>query len=96
MGIKIEAVATSVPESGGTLEMLIPLFRRHRHKRALILADEAAKKCLEKAGHEPGEVGLLINVGIYRDKNLGEPALASMIQEDIGADIGNDTILYGN
>ena len=88
MGIRIEAVATSVPESGGTLEMLIPLFRRHRHKKALILADEAAKKCLEKAGHESSEVELLINVGIYRYKNLGEPALASMIQEDIGADPG--------
>ena len=28
---------------------------------------------------------LLVNAGIYRDRNLGEPALAAMIQEDIGA-----------
>ena len=28
---------------------------------------------------------LLINAGIYRDRNLGEPALAAMIQQDIGA-----------
>jgi 3-oxoacyl-[acyl-carrier-protein] synthase-3 len=88
MGVKIEAVATSVPEGGGNLELLLPLLRRHRHKGALALADEAAKKCLNKANRQPGEVGLLINVGIYRDKNLGEPALASLIQEDIGANPG--------
>ena len=28
---------------------------------------------------------LLINTGIYRDKNLAEPALAALIQHDIGA-----------
>ncbi|MBO0880701.1 MAG: 3-oxoacyl-ACP synthase [Mycobacterium sp.] len=28
---------------------------------------------------------LLINAGIYRNRNLGEPALAAIIQEDIGA-----------
>lgn len=88
MGVKIEAAATSVPESGGNLELLFPLLRRHRHKSALALADEAANKCLNKANHQAIEVGLLINVGIYRDKNLGEPALASLVQEDIGANPG--------
>ncbi|MGC2564595.1 MAG: 3-oxoacyl-[acyl-carrier-protein] synthase III C-terminal domain-containing protein, partial [Mycobacterium sp.] len=34
---------------------------------------------------EPDDVDLLINTGIYRDKNLAEPALAALIQEDIGA-----------
>jgi 3-oxoacyl-[acyl-carrier-protein] synthase III len=57
---------------------------RNRHS-ALHLAVAAAKTCLAKAGREPSEVDLLINTGIYRDKNLAEPALAALIQDDIGA-----------
>ncbi len=57
---------------------------RNRHS-ALRLAVKAARDCLQKARREPHEVDLLINAGIYRDRNLGEPALAAMIQQDIGA-----------
>lgn len=89
MGTRIEAVATSVPCGSGALELLIPPLRRTRRKGALALADEAAKTCLERAGCDAAEVELLINVGVFRDKNLGEPALASLIQEDIGANPGH-------
>ena len=37
------------------------------------------------AGRDADDIDLLVNAGIYRDRNLGEPALAAMIQEDIGA-----------
>jgi 3-oxoacyl-[acyl-carrier-protein] synthase III len=57
---------------------------RNRHS-ALHLAVASAKTCLHRAGREPSEVDLLINTGIYRDKNLAEPALAALIQDDIGA-----------
>ncbi|OBH01815.1 3-oxoacyl-ACP synthase [Mycobacterium sp. E136] len=57
---------------------------RNRHS-ALRLIDRAAKKCLRKGRRNADEVDLLVNAGIYRDRNLGEPALASMIQDDIGA-----------
>ena len=57
---------------------------RTRHS-ALHLAVAAAKTCLQRAGREPDDVDLLINTGIYRDKNLAEPALAALIQEDVGA-----------
>ena len=57
---------------------------RTRHS-ALRLAVSAAKSCLQRADREPDDVDLLINTGIYRDKNLAEPALAALIQEDIGA-----------
>lgn len=57
-----------------------------RHRRsALRLAVSAAKTCLRRAGHDPDDLDLLINTGIYRDRNLGEPALAALIQEDIDA-----------
>lgn len=57
---------------------------RNRHS-ALRLAVAAAKGCLLQAGVAPTDLDLLINAGIYRDRNLGEPALAAMIQDDIGA-----------
>lgn len=56
-----------------------------RRRSALRLADAAAKACLRRAGRDPHDVDLLVNAGIYRDHNLGEPALAAMIQDDIGA-----------
>ena len=56
----------------------------HSHHDALWLADAAGKECLESAGVLPTDVDLLINVGLYRDRILGEPALASLVQEDIG------------
>ncbi len=57
---------------------------RTRHS-ALRLAVTAAKHCLHEAGRNAHDVDLLINAGIYRDRNLAEPALAALIQEDIGA-----------
>ena len=57
---------------------------RGRHS-ALSLAVTVAKQCLHQAGREPSDLDLLVNAGIYRDRNLGEPALAALIQDDIGA-----------
>ncbi len=61
---------------------------RNRHS-ALHLAVRAAKNCLHDAGRDPHDVDLLVNAGIYRDRNLGEPALAAMIQQDIDANPEN-------
>ncbi|MFE9258183.1 hypothetical protein [Streptomyces sp. NPDC006879] len=44
----------------------------------------AAELCLARAGVAPEHVGLLINTGIYRDQNLIEPAMAALIQCDLG------------
>ena len=57
---------------------------RSRHS-ALHLAVAAAKSCLKHAQRDANDLDLLVNAGIYRDKNLAEPALAALIQEDIGA-----------
>src|SRR5512142_301613 len=57
---------------------------RGRHS-ALHLAVSAAKECLHRAGCDPDDLDLVVNAGIYRDRNLGEPALAALIQDDIGA-----------
>ncbi|KUI32630.1 3-oxoacyl-[acyl-carrier-protein] synthase III C-terminal domain-containing protein [Mycobacterium sp. GA-2829] len=56
---------------------------RHRHS-ALQLAVEAGRDCLAAADQRTDDVSLLINAGIYRDRNLGEPALAALIQDELG------------
>jgi len=79
MGARIEAV--SALTSHGLRK---PTARR--------LADAAARTCLEHARREPGDIDMLINAGIYREDNMGEPALAALIQEDIGANRGQPPI----
>jgi 3-oxoacyl-[acyl-carrier-protein] synthase-3 len=59
-----------------------------RKSTARQLADAAARDCLTHAGRQPSEVGLLINTGVYREDSMGEPALAALVQEDIGANLG--------
>jgi 3-oxoacyl-[acyl-carrier-protein] synthase-3 len=63
-----------------------------RKATARRLADDAMRRCLALAGRQPAEVDLLINAGVYREDNMGEPALAALIQEDIGANLGQPPV----
>ena len=58
---------------------------RWRRRGARTLADAAARRALHRAGLVAGDIDLLLNAGLYHERNLGEPALAALIQEDIGA-----------
>jgi 3-oxoacyl-[acyl-carrier-protein] synthase-3 len=40
-------------------------------------------RCVSRS--RPPDIDLLVNTGLYHDRMLGEPALAALIQEDIGA-----------
>ena len=75
---------------GTCIESAATARRRFRRfgRGALHLSDAAASTCLERAHHTADEIDLLINAGIYKDRNTAEPALASIIQEDIGANVG--------
>jgi len=44
----------------------------------------AGRSCIERAGITPKDIDLLINVGVYRDDNMLEPAMAALIQKGIG------------
>jgi 3-oxoacyl-[acyl-carrier-protein] synthase III len=78
MGTRIEeAVAQAGPGHG---------WRKVTARR---LADAAARTCLARAGKEASDVDMLINAGVYREDSMGEPALATLIQEDIGANLGH-------
>lgn len=56
---------------------------------ALGLSDATAKECLERASRDASELDLLVNAGLYKDHHMAEPALAAIIQEDIGANPGH-------
>ncbi len=74
MGTHIEAVWAQVGNG-------------RRKPTARRLADAAARRCCALAGCAPSDIDMLINVGMYREDNMGEPALAALIQEDIGANL---------
>lgn len=82
MGTRIESAATATPRAR------LPRVPRLIGGGALHLSDAAARACLRRAHHHAGELDILINAGVYKDLNLAEPALASIIQEDIGANPG--------
>jgi 3-oxoacyl-[acyl-carrier-protein] synthase III len=63
-----------------------------RRPSARRLADAAARACLARAGRQAGDIDMLINTGIYREDHLGEPALAALVQEDIGANLGQPPV----
>ena len=71
MGTIIEAAATATESSLGAVQ----------------LAGTAARFCLKRACRAPDELGLLINAGVYLDNNISEPAIAALIQDDIGANL---------
>jgi len=59
-----------------------------RKATARRLADVAARSCFTQAGCTPSDIDMLINVGLYREDSMGEPALAALIQQDLGANVG--------
>lgn len=80
MGTRIEAAATALASRGWSK----PSARR--------LADSAGRACLARAGIEASDVDLLINTGVYRQDGMGEPALAALVQEDLGANLGQPPV----
>lgn len=77
MATCIEAVATAHPSSR--------LFGRG----ALHLSDVAARRCLLRSHHDASELDMIVNVGLYSDHAVAEPARAALIQEDIHANPGS-------
>ena len=46
-------------------------------------AIEAGRQCIESAGIDINHIDLIINVGIYRDENMLEPAMAAFAQKGL-------------
>ncbi len=52
------------------------------------LLSRAAGECLRAAGVAADDLSFLVYAGIYRDGNMVEPSVASMLQRKIGANTG--------
>lgn len=60
---------------------------------SVALQTEAARRCLGAAAIDPGTVGLVVNAGVYRDDNIVEPAMATLVQQKLGLNL--DPIVAG-
>jgi 3-oxoacyl-[acyl-carrier-protein] synthase-3 len=56
---------------------------RFRRASSIQLAADAAIAALDASGRDAADIDLLVNVGVYRDQNICEPALAPLIQRRI-------------
>ncbi|MEU6862300.1 hypothetical protein ABZ924_03315 [Streptomyces sp. NPDC046876] len=75
MGIVITAAATATHTDPGT------------PASAVDLAGRAARSCLDSARVSASGVGVLINVGVYREHNTFEPALSALVQKQVGINL---------
>lgn len=56
-------------------------------KSAIDMAALAAKRCVAQTGVPLEEIDLLINIGVFRDDNIIEPAIAPLIQRKLGLNL---------
>ncbi len=73
MKVRIESTGVSLPTGAG-------LFRKGSVGHAV----HAGKNCFKFSSYNPSEIDVLVNSGIYRDRHIGEPAMAVFIQKDLG------------
>ncbi len=67
MGVQIHNAATAFARS------------RKMQRSSIRLSARAIEECLLKEGVDPDQIGIFVNSGIYRDKHIGEPAIAALI-----------------
>ncbi|MEU5809421.1 hypothetical protein [Streptomyces sp. NPDC047718] len=75
MGIVITAAATAAHTDPATAASVVDL------------AGRAARSCLDGARVSPSGVGVLVNVGVYREHNTFEPAMSALVQKEVGINL---------
>lgn len=55
-----------------------------RRQGSVAHAVAAGRRCLAASSHPPGDVGVLVSAGVYRDGHVAEPAIAAYIQRRLG------------
>ncbi|MFF3085266.1 hypothetical protein ACFVRB_09480 [Streptomyces nojiriensis] len=74
MGMIITAAATALPDPSAPAS-------------GVDLAGRAARGALTRAGVPASSIGTLINVGVYREHNTFEPAMAALVQKEVGINL---------
>jgi len=76
MGVQIHNAATVLTKN------------RKLQKSSIRLSVKAVEECLVKEGLDHQDIGIFINSGIFRDKHIGEPAIAALIHGDLKGKCG--------
>jgi 3-oxoacyl-[acyl-carrier-protein] synthase-3 len=71
----------------GTLITSTAVSTDREVRSSIAHASTAANECLRRAGVRPEQVDLLINTGVYRDENMAEPAMAALVQKEVGMNL---------
>ncbi|MFB6820715.1 hypothetical protein ACFCXA_03870 [Streptomyces virginiae] len=74
MGMIITAAATALPDRAAPASVVD-------------LAGRAARGALARAQVPASSIGTLINVGVYREHNTFEPAMAALVQKEVGINL---------
>lgn len=83
--VRIESVGVSLPGRWP--------FRRGSVSHAAA----AGRRCLAASRVRPGDVGVLVSAGVYRDRHVAEPAIAAYIQHRLGINVefqGRPTLAF--
>ncbi len=78
----ITAATTALPDrsAGARAQACAPAS-------AVDLAGRAARDALARARVPASSIGVLINVGVYREHNTFEPAMAALVQKEVGINL---------
>ncbi|MFG2232578.1 hypothetical protein ACGFNX_21620 [Streptomyces sp. NPDC048723] len=75
MGMVITAAATALPDTASAPASVVDL------------AGRAARGALAQAQVPASSIGVLINVGVYREHNTFEPAMSALVQKEVGINL---------
>lgn len=67
----------------GAIIKALSLSQERSESSYLRSGASAIRKCLEQSSTDVDRLGLLINTGVYRDRHIHEPAIASLIQGEL-------------
>ncbi|MFI8341852.1 hypothetical protein ACIF8W_17515 [Streptomyces sp. NPDC085639] len=74
MGMVITAAGTALPDPSAPASVVD-------------LAGRAARGALDRAQVPASSIGVLINVGVYREHNTFEPAMSALVQKEVGINL---------
>lgn len=80
----------------GTLIRSTAIYSEKSPMDSIQCSSKAAEQCIASAGIDKMDIDLLINTGIYREKNIAEPAMATIIQKKMGMNLDPVLKFEGN
>lgn len=71
----------------GTIISATGVSTNGKDQSLIALASSAGFDCISRAGIDKSDIDLIISTGVYRDHNVVEPAMATLIQQRMGINL---------